>query len=196
MVSFTRVTIMATTTPLSDRERAEAIGQLEASAGAVAAAVGGLTVAQWTFRPAADRWSIAECVEHIAIVEERVLGRVGGLAQAPAAATRAQHADDKIIRFVQDRSSRLVAPEVLQPRLRWSDPPAGIARFEAARQRSIDFLRTTDVDLRARTAPHPVFGDLDAYQWFLASSGHTLRHLAQIEEIKAEPGYPSSAAGD
>src|SRR5260370_40637165 len=45
----------------------------------------GLSQAQWTFKPAPDRWSIAEIVEHIIFLQERVLGPLRDqLAAAPA----------------------------------------------------------------------------------------------------------------
>ena len=44
----------------------------------------GLTEAQWKFKPAPDRWSIAQNLEHMVIVRERVLGRLRDqLLQAP-----------------------------------------------------------------------------------------------------------------
>ena len=38
--------------------------------------IDGLTEAQWTFKPAPDRWSIAEVAEHIGISEGTILGLV------------------------------------------------------------------------------------------------------------------------
>jgi hypothetical protein len=47
--------------------------------------VQGLSGAQWAFKPAPDRWSIAEIVEHMIFVQERVLGPLRDqLAAAPA----------------------------------------------------------------------------------------------------------------
>jgi hypothetical protein len=34
------------------------------------------------------------------------------------------------------------------------------------------------------------FGSVDVYQVFLMTSAHTARHTKQIEEIKADPGFP------
>jgi uncharacterized protein YndB with AHSA1/START domain len=178
---------------LTDRERAEAVRQLEAGGRALAAVIGGLTAAQWTFKPAADRWSIAECLDHMVIVEERVLGRVNALAAGPAGSTRALRSDEEVASLTADRSQRVAAPAPLQPSLRWPEPRAGVAAFEAARQRTIDFVRATTVDLRARCAPHPLFGEFDAYQWLLLGATHSMRHVAQIEEIKVAPQFPTSA---
>src|SRR5258708_2952180 len=47
----------------------------------------GLSDAQWKFKPAPDRWSIAEVVEHIAVVEDLVATNIlVKLAEAPAGA--------------------------------------------------------------------------------------------------------------
>jgi len=45
-------------------------------------------------------------------------------------------------------------------------------------------------DLRERAAMHPFGQEVDAQGWFLFLSGHTLRHTAQILEVKADPGFP------
>ena len=39
-------------------------------------ATSGLSDAQWRFKPAPDRWSIAENLEHMVMVQERVLGPI------------------------------------------------------------------------------------------------------------------------
>ncbi len=52
-------------------------------------------------------------------------------------------------------------------------------------------MKTTTDDLRGHGAPHPVFKMLDGYQWVLLLSGHSARHTAQIEEVKAGAGYPA-----
>ena len=58
---------------------------LEQTQNAVTGATKGLSEAQWRFKPAPDRWSIAENLDHIVIVQERVLGPIlDQLANAPA----------------------------------------------------------------------------------------------------------------
>src|ERR1700758_771678 len=53
---------------------------------AAVGAIKGLSDAQWRFRPAPDVWSIAENMDHMIFVQERVLGPVlGQLATAPPA---------------------------------------------------------------------------------------------------------------
>jgi hypothetical protein len=51
-------------------------------------------------------------------------------------------------------------------------------------------MKATTDDLHGHGGPHPVFKMLDGYQWVLLLSGHSARHTAQIEEVKASAGYP------
>lgn len=74
----------------SDLDRARTY--LQQTQDMVVGATKGLSSAQWNFKPAADRWSIAEIVEHIVLAQELVLGPVREeLAKAPAPGER----DDK-----------------------------------------------------------------------------------------------------
>jgi hypothetical protein len=39
-------------------------------------------------------------------------------------------------------------------------------------------------------APLGPLGDLDGYQWLLLLASHTERHVAQMDEVKGQAGYP------
>jgi uncharacterized damage-inducible protein DinB len=173
-----------------DRDRVDAIDQLELSAAAFRAAIRDLSDAQWTFKPSADRWSIGECADHLVIVEERWLGLVQRLAQTAPGHEPAALSDEDVVARALDRSTRIAAPERIQPTARSADRQATLAAFNAARQRSLEFVHSTDADLRARTARHPVLGALDGHQWVLAAAAHLRRHVGQIDEIKSAPGFP------
>src|SRR5216683_2801121 len=70
---------------LTSSELEQAHLYLQQTHSGVAGAVKGLSEAQWTFKPAPGRWSIAEIVEHTIFVQERVLGPLRDrLATAPA----------------------------------------------------------------------------------------------------------------
>jgi hypothetical protein len=61
---------------LSAADRDRALQYLESTRQAVLDATAGLSGAQWNFKPAPDRWSIAEVVEHIAAAEDFLMGMV------------------------------------------------------------------------------------------------------------------------
>jgi hypothetical protein len=63
-----------------------------------------------------------------------------------------------------------------------------LAEFRARRAQTIEFAESTQADLRSHFFAHITFGDLDCYQWLVAMGQHTLRHVAQIEEIKRSGG--------
>jgi len=82
------------------------------------------------------------------------------------------------------------APEPLQPHHQYKTLAETLAAFQSARDSHIDYVRTTQDPLREHFFKHPVLGDLDAYQWILLISAHTERHVNQILEVKASPGFP------
>src|SRR5262249_46844551 len=55
--------------PLTSEERGFLLAQLEKSSRTVRTAFDDVSDAQWKFKPAPDRWSIAECAEHIATAD-------------------------------------------------------------------------------------------------------------------------------
>src|ERR1700739_4412867 len=57
-------------------EKKKALAYLESTKKDVLDATSGLSPAQWNFKPAPDRWSIAECMEHIAAAEDFIRGLV------------------------------------------------------------------------------------------------------------------------
>jgi len=157
--------------------------------------VAGLTAEQRAFKPAGDRWSIADCIEHAVVVESRVLGNIQKTLEAPAPSEKPDTAgkDRVIIEQVPVRSTPVQGPPALMPTGRWADCDEALREFEAARERTLQFATSTEADLRAYTFPHPVLGPLDCYQWLLAIAAHCQRHVHQMEEIKASPAFPASA---
>jgi uncharacterized damage-inducible protein DinB len=160
--------------------------------------VQGLSAEQWEFRPAVGRWSIADCVEHVILVENRILKSIGKvLTREPQPEKMAQALEKD--RFLMDgtaldRSRRLNAPEPLVPKQTWPETNQLLNEFEGTRARTLEFVRSSDSDLRSHFFQHMAFGDLDCYQWLMLLPVHGERHLAQIEEIKSEAGFPQQSA--
>ena len=154
------------------------------------AAVKGLTPAQWTFKPAPDRWSIAEIVEHITVVESYVNELIRNLPQAPAPAADFNPAkmEALILAKMPDRSVKYQAPEEIRPTGRWT-PDETVKRFLAARRQNAESLENNP-ELRKHVVTHPAFGPVDGYEWILLTSAHSARHTQQILEVKADSRFP------
>src|SRR5271169_1266020 len=184
----------AAPTTLSAAERDVALTSLQATHDAFLKSIAGLSEKQWRFKPAPDRWSVAEVAEHIAVSESTLLGLVQTkFMMSPAdPSKRAEVAgkDQIIMEKVPDRSRKAQAPEFLKPTNRWATEAELTKAFDDSRKATMDYVRTTNDDLRDHFGPHPVLGPLDAYQWILLISAHSERHTKQIEEVKADPNFP------
>lgn len=174
----------------ADKEKALAL--LESSKKGVLAATKGLTEAQWNFKPAPDKWSIAECMEHIAAAEDFIRGNITeNVMKAPAAPDRdIAKIDAGILTGVPDRTTKFQAPEPIKPTNRFGSPEASIKHFVESRAKTEEYLKNT-ADLRGHAVDSPVGGKWDAYEFILLIGAHSERHTKQIEEVKASPGYPA-----
>ena len=79
---------------------------------------------------------------------------------------------------------------MLVPTHRWPTQAALVAHFKESRDRTLDYVRTTQDDLRDHFFEHPVFKTLDAYQFILSMTAHSQRHTMQLNEVKQAPGLP------
>jgi uncharacterized damage-inducible protein DinB len=179
---------------LTPEERQAAIKYLEDTRQKVLDSLKDLSDEQWKFKSAPDRWSAAEVAEHIAVSEGTLLGlvtdRVMKSPAAPEKKDAAKSKDELVRNSVTNRSVKVQAPEMLRPTDRFKTREEMIKAFNASRDKTIEYVKTTQDDLRSHFMPHPVFKDLDAYQWVLLLSGHSERHSLQILEVKADPNFP------
>ncbi len=154
--------------------------------------VAGLSEKQLKWKPSPDVWSVFETAEHLARAEDEIPALAAKSLQGPAAtrkpAGRAE--DEKILRAVATRDQKFKAPASLVPSGKYRNIADLAAAFKASRDRNIAYIRDTQDALRFHLAPHPVFGDMDALQWYVLIAGHTERHVAQMKEVMAQPGFP------
>lgn len=181
-------------TALTADERKEAVKYLEETRKNFLESVKGLSEAQWKFKAAPEKWSIAEAAEHIAVSEETLMSLVTDrIMKSPAAPEKKEAAKGKeklLPAMLTDRSSKFQAPEMLKPTNRWTNQADLAKSFNASRDKTIAYVNTSQDDLRSHFGPHPVLKDLDAYQWIFLIAGHSARHTAQINEVKADPNFP------
>ena len=69
-------TAPAASTPLTPEEREFALKQYETTRDNFLKSISGLSQKQWTFKPAPDRWSVAEMAEHITVAESLIMGLI------------------------------------------------------------------------------------------------------------------------
>ena len=198
LLAAVAMAVPASAQTISQADRDKAITELEGSRQAFLDATKSLSEAQWNFKAGPDRWSIAQCAEHIALSEDFIFGLVVNKVMKtpvdPQKRDAVKGKDEGILKLMQDRTHKATAPEPIDPTKRTMSPEQSVKQFLASRDRHIEYLKTTQDDLRDHFFDHPVpaIGTLDAYQWILLISGHTRRHTLQILEVKADPNFPKN----
>jgi hypothetical protein len=188
IVMYVAITAQAQT--VADKERA--LKYLESTKQGVLDATAGLSEAQWNFKSAPDRWSVAEVTEHIAAAEDLLRGMiVEKVMTSPVQpeGSDLKATDDGVVAMIPDRSHKVQAPEPLKPTNRYGSPDGSLKHFIESRQQTEDFL-TQHNDLRTHAMDSPLGKKLDAYEWVLLVAGHSERHTKQINEVKADPNFP------
>ena len=180
-------------TLLSSEEREYAVKFLKETGAGVFNSIEGLNRAQLTFKPAADKWSVEDCVKHLAAAEETLWKMAEESLKQPANREKRKEikfTDAELIRAVEDRSQKSKTFAALEPENSpYTTMPAALASFKENREKLIVFIKNTKEDLRNHVSILPI-GIYDAYQFILLISAHSNRHTQQIEEVKAAIDFP------
>ena len=176
---------------VTQAEKDKALQYLETTRKNVLEATKGLSEAQWNFKPAPDRWSVAQVMEHIAAAEDFIRGLIKEkvmMAPAGEPGRDVKKTDDGVLAMVPDRTNKVQAPEPLVPTNRFGSPDGSIKHFVESRTTTEDFLKTA-TGLRDHVTDSPM-GKLDGYEFVLLIAAHSERHTKQINEVKADPNFP------
>jgi hypothetical protein len=178
---------------ISKKDRKFAKNYLEETRSNLLSTVAGLSEQQLNFKAAPDRWSIKECIQHIAIAEINLWKMLEtGLKAGPNPEKRSEikATDEEMVKFMTDRSKKFQAPETFKPEnSHFANADDALASFKENREKLIKFTKNTKEDLRNYVIQLPV-GMADAYQLVLLIAGHSNRHTQQIAEVKADPNFP------
>jgi hypothetical protein len=180
---------------LTPEERATAIKLCQDSQKEFLDLVENLTDEQWNFKPSPFRWSVGQTAEHIALAEGLLFGVVQqALASKPNPdwETKTAGKETTLEGVLAARRGKAQSPEAIQPINKKMTRAEIMALYKEGRARSLKFIQTTDVAFKDHTFEHPfpIFGTLNAYQWFIYIPQHNFRHNKQIAEVKADPSFP------
>jgi hypothetical protein len=180
---------------VSQADKDRALQYLESTKKGVMDATRGLSDAQWNFKPAPDRWSLAELIEHLAAAEDMLRGVTQEqIMKSPAVPVRSaeeiKKSDEMVLTMVPDRSHKVQAPEPLKPTNRFGSPAEAQKHFAESRIETEEYLKNTP-GLRAHLGDSPL-GKLDGYEFVLFTAAHSERHTKQMLEVRADPNFPKS----
>lgn len=176
-------------------QTAELLGRYEADRSAMLELVDGLTAEQWSYKPAADRWSLAEILEHVVVNEkivwETLTQQLADVEVTEQGRAQAEAVESQIASTLQDRTQRFQAPEFVQPTGRWAGGDEVVGMFKEVRHAMMQWLGGVDFDLRTKTAPNPIIqADMDARTWVVVAVEHSARHQQQMVEVMEDAGFP------
>jgi hypothetical protein len=158
-------------------ERQEMLDELAAGTELLLQALESVTDAER--KPAPDRWSVLETVEHVAVVEEYLLARLLEAVDATEPVGGPER-ERKIRRFAPTRLRRVSAPEALLPTGRYTTVADALRAFQTHRAETIRYVEAAEGDLRSKVAMHPLLGPVNGYEMLIMMAAHPRRHAEQI----------------
>jgi DinB family protein len=171
---------------------ADVFARLDAARAALRAAVDAVPPPLRVQRPAPDRWSVNEVLEHLSLVEGLFAKRLADAIAAahdtvlPPETTPRTPLPAWIETLLADRGNGRTAPPPAQPRGSLDDAAAWAA-VTGSRAVMREAIAAGDgFALSSVTVDHPFFGTLSVYEWGELIAGHEVRHTAQIHEIAAQ----------
>ena len=178
---------------LSKKERKFAGDFMKSTKMAVSDAIKGLSTAQLDYKPATDRWSVKECVYHIAISEKNLWAMLETSMKAPATPEKKKEVkvtDEQVIKMIEDRTNKVKTFPTFEPQnTGYKTLDEAMNDFKTTRAARIKYIKATSEDLRNHFVQMP-FVLLDCYQLCLMIAANTDRHIQQLNEVKADTGFP------
>jgi len=105
-------------------ERNKAVKHLKSTQSDLMKSVKGLSEEQLNYKATDDSWSIAECVEHIALSENSLWGIVEMSLQSepdPSMRSEVKLSDDEVIGIIQSREQKIKTQTELEPANKFVD---------------------------------------------------------------------------
>lgn len=181
----------ATAAMLSSAERAEILALYDRSRSELESLIARTPDDLWAKKPAPDRWSVSEVVEHLAVVEKLLGGMVAQTLQGPVdpnwVAVESARSIDTILAAGTDRSKKMKSPEAAAPKGGMSRADL-LAMYGGARTQNEELVRRTSAEVKKHTGDVPNGGTMTMHQLLAYIAIHNLRHNAQIAEALAQLG--------
>lgn len=145
-------------------------------------------------RPSAEEWSVAEIVQHLALVEARVIKDLQkALAKEPERVGFLKRLIPTSI--VASRLVRVKAPSAVNP-LEVPDKETVIQNFQRARSSLQELCAAHDIKrFRQVLFNHPFLGKIDGVATVSFVGYHERRHYKQIREVLRKQVKQMKAAG-
>lgn len=160
------------------------LAQLQASRNIFINSFAGISEEQSHLKPAPDRWSVLDTIEHLTTAES-IQFKLISTQRTPRPAD-APNREGAFLHMIPNRTHKMESPDGAKPIGRFATLAEASEKFKTTRAGVIQFLEQYTDDLRASEVkhPHPAAGMVSICEMLVAIAMHAKRHAAQIEEIK------------
>jgi hypothetical protein len=137
----------------------------------------------WKTRPREGRWSAAELVQHVVVVEKSVIEKADRVSQRTPRHIPLLKRFHLPVVLAESRLIRKKSPIPINDEALGSKEEM-LAEVREARERSLAFLEETKHrELGVYLWRHPILGMLNTYGWIEFLAAHENRHTKQMREI-------------
>ncbi len=163
--------------------RSDCVKVIEEARKELLAALDGLTDEVINRKPADDKWSIKQILEHLYLFEIGVVQKV----KDQLATGEEGRVKDKPIHLAINRAIKVEAPNNVKPSETFATLDELKRHLVSSRKKLIELVNEADDEaLEQKALPHPGFNMLSLKQWIEFIGWHERRHILQIQEVKEE----------
>lgn len=195
---------MNSSTSLQHADLQQSLAAIAETGRSLDALLATLDSAQLRWKPAPDRWSVGECVEHMAITTEKLLPvleaaieegkREGRKAAGPF--NYGWMANFFVRSLAPDNKKRYKVPALYSPSAAPESVTSAREHWHRAHSRLAELMAAADgLDLKKIRAVSPAtrIVRLPIGAWFKAMAFHNERHLGQARRVVQSPGFPEAS---
>lgn len=145
-----------------------------------------VTDEQFVQKLASDKWSLAEIVEHIMLVDNSVMGGIRAKGKNPPETVPVTFPKEKLLRAATVRTTKVSAPKYAMPKGIFTTKNQALSTFRAHREKIEKFVQTTDLPMERIAFKHFIFGLINGIGWITFMAAHGERHILQMKELLSE----------
>ncbi len=169
---------------MTEQEKEEILAFMARGQAALRSALRGVSHEGSVRSPGPGRWSILQCMEHVAVTEGYLFAQVVSGELADVTLLNPER-EARIKARGADRLHRVESPDICRPEGVFASVAEAFEQFRTERERTVEFVENSQEDLRFRIAMHPIIGKVNCCEMLFLMAVHPLRHAGQIEEIVA-----------
>jgi len=177
-----RVRIQEYDSSMHVEDRLEILSNLRSGSAVLAEVLANVSEDAARRSPGTGRWSVLECVEHVALAEEYLFNQISNAKRSEVPMINIAR-EAAILERGANRKRRVESPAEARPRNRFATLEEAFAHFQSTRSKTIQFVENCLDDPRSMLAHHPLIGTVNNYEMLLMMALHPHRHADQIREV-------------